>query len=267
MTKSIGISSPSTANYLIGKGFILFKPSGEDSYFHVGNAPSFEITPAVEKLEHFSAMEGTKSKDETIITLKQGTCKITLEEMTARNIALLMLGDVDEDGYGGATIDLFSRSSFSGALLYYGNNDKGPRWKVDLPKVTFNPSGPLGLISDGYAKIDLEGDWEVLDGEFGTMTLMDDAGTVVPENVLLPFITGSAVEDETLTAWFGGWVGASGYTYVWKNAGTPIMGATSKTYVLQSTDVGDVITVTVTATNTVGSATATSAGTAAIAAA
>jgi len=267
MTKSVGINAPDTRNYLIGKGFCVFLPSGETTPFHMGNATSLELTPAVDKLEHFSSMEGTKTKDDTVVTLKKGTLKGTFEEMTAKNLALLMLGDVDEDGYGGATIDLFSRTSFSGEFWFYASNDKGPRWKIHLPKVTWNPSGAFNPISDAYANIQLEGDWESSDGDFGTMELMDDAGTVVPDNVLDPFITGSAVENETLTAWFGGWVGASGYTYVWKADAVAIVGATSKTFVLTADEVGSVITCTITASNTVGSASATTAATAAVIAA
>ncbi len=267
MSKTYGISSPDTRNYLIGKGFTIFQPEGEDTAHHMGNATSLEITPAVDKLEHFSSMEGTKSKDDTVVTLKKGTVKITLEEITGRNLALLMLGNVDEDGYGGISIDLFARTSFTGEFWFYGNNDKGPRYKIHLPKVTWNPSGAFNPISDSYANIQLEGDWESSDGDFGTMELMDDAGTVAPDNVLDPFITGSAVEDETLTVFFGGWVGATGYTYQWKSATVDIMGATSKTYVLTSAEVGDTITCAVSATNLIGTTSVTTAATATVAAA
>ncbi len=119
---TVGVHAPDTRNYLIGKGFILLKPEGEADYYHVGNVPELEITPDVETLEHFSSMEGSKTKDEVIVLTKSGTIRMVMEEVTARNIALLMLGDVTEDSYGNPTIDLFSTTSLTTAFRFYGNN-------------------------------------------------------------------------------------------------------------------------------------------------
>lgn len=263
---TVGVHSPDTRNLLIGKGFILLKLEGESSYYHVGNVPELEITPDVETLEHFSSMEGTKVKDEVIVLTQSGSIRMVMEEITARNIALMMLGDVDEDSYGNPTVQLFSSASKTTAFRFYGNNNKGPRWFLDLPKVIWNPSGAFAPISEEYASMEATGEWSALDGNFGTATLLPAAGTVVPDNVLLPEVTGVTTEGYELEAYFGAWVGASSYAYQWLNEGTPIGGATSKTYTLQSSDVGDNISVRVTATNSFGSAQATSAETAAIAA-
>src|SRR4051812_36505762 len=94
---SEGLFAPNTDNYVIGKGFLIFKPTGETDFFHLGNCPSFAFTPAVTKLDHFSSMEGTKEKDASIVTEKSGTVKLTLEEFTARNLGMLLMGDVDDD--------------------------------------------------------------------------------------------------------------------------------------------------------------------------
>src|SRR5262252_7631182 len=194
-----GVRSPNTDNYLIGKGICLFKLDGADEFRHMGNVNSLEITPAVEKFEHFSSMEGTKTKDLTLVLSKSGEIKIVMEEATAENIAMLMLGDVDESAYGtGTTIDLFSRSSLTGAFRFYGNNDQGPRWFIDIPRVTFNPSGAFSPISEELAQMEVTGDWEVKDGDWGTMTLLAQAGTEAPENVLAPDIVGEAQVGEEL---------------------------------------------------------------------
>lgn len=88
-----------------------------------------------------------------------------------------------------------------------------------------------------------------------------------PVNTVLPGITGTPTEDETLTSTTGTWTGDAVIAFArqWKRDGIAIAGATGTTYMLVLADVGSVITVTVTATNEAGSASATSAATATIA--
>ena len=81
-----------------------------------------------------------------------------------------------------------------------------------------------------------------------------------PSNETPPAISGTDLEEgDVLTAFPGVWAGGPTYTYQWKNAGVNISGATAATYTLVAGDAGDSITVTVTATNSAGSASATSA--------
>ena len=94
-------------------------------------------------------------------------------------------------------------------------------------------------------------------------------GGAAPTNTAPPTIAGSAVEGQVLTAATGTWSGAPAptFTYRWQDcngAGTgcaTISGATASTYTLVSADVGSTVEVVVTATNTGGSASATSAPT------
>lgn len=92
---------------------------------------------------------------------------------------------------------------------------------------------------------------------------IDNLSVSAPVNTALPTITGTAQVGETLTATTGTWTGspAPEFAYTWEADGTAIEGATSDTYVIQADDLGKVITVTVTATNDAGSASATSDGT------
>ncbi|QIV65748.1 hypothetical protein Cp1R7AA1_202 [Mesorhizobium phage Cp1R7A-A1] len=92
-----------------------------------------------------------------------------------------------------------------------------------------------------------------------------------PSNTVLPTISGTPTENEVLTAHNGTWsdnnATISGYTYQWKRGGVNIPGATNTTYTLVTADVGTTITLAVTATNSIGSTTATSAATGTIASA
>lgn len=88
-----------------------------------------------------------------------------------------------------------------------------------------------------------------------------------PTNSVVPAISGVAQVGEELTCWPGVWTGAPTFTYQWKNEGANISGATDSTYTPVVGDVDHNITVTVTGTNTAGSASATSAETLAVIAA
>lgn len=90
---------------------------------------------------------------------------------------------------------------------------------------------------------------------------------VAPANTVLPAISGTATVGQTLTASDGTWTGreAPKLAHQWKAGGAPIVGATAKSYVLTAAEVGKTITVTVTAANWKGAASATSAATAAVA--
>jgi len=94
-----------------------------------------------------------------------------------------------------------------------------------------------------------------------------------PTNVSLPTIGGTAQVGQALTANAGSWRGTRplSFEYAWQRCEglgancTPIPGASAQTYTLASPDVGSRITVVVTATNRIGSASATSLPTAVVA--
>ncbi len=91
-----------------------------------------------------------------------------------------------------------------------------------------------------------------------------------PVNTALPVVSGTARDGQTLSATNGTWTGSPTITfaYQWQRcdalgaACQPIAGATSSTYPLTPTDVGGTARVVVTATNSAGSAQATSAASA-----
>lgn len=84
----------------------------------------------------------------------------------------------------------------------------------------------------------------------------------VPGNLVKPAISGIAQQGVQLYCWPGQWEnGVDDFTYQWKNEGANIVGATNQSYTPIAGDVGDNLTCTVTATNTAGSASATTAET------
>src|SRR5204862_6948273 len=93
-----------------------------------------------------------------------------------------------------------------------------------------------------------------------------------PSNTAAPTISGTTRHGQTLTANNGTWTGTASlsYAYQWRrcdsagNACADIAGATSASYQLTASDVGKTLRVQVTASNTAGSANATSSATAAV---
>lgn len=85
-----------------------------------------------------------------------------------------------------------------------------------------------------------------------------------PVNTTAPVISGTATVGSTLSATTGDWTGSPTFTYQWTQcdpAGancTSIAGATGQTYTVVAANVGFTLRVDVTATNSAGSATATS---------
>ncbi|HEY2631541.1 MAG TPA: hypothetical protein VGI26_04100 [Solirubrobacteraceae bacterium] len=94
-----------------------------------------------------------------------------------------------------------------------------------------------------------------------------------PGNTVLPAISGTTTEGQTLSATTGTWTGSpTGFTYQWQDCNSSgsscsnKSGATSSSYTLGSSDVEHTMRVVVTATNSGGSTAATSAASASVAA-
>jgi hypothetical protein len=164
--------SPSTDNYYVGKGKISFKAVGELTFRDLGNVSSLETAPNLTTLEHFSSREGVKKKDKEVVTEKKMTVTMVMEEWTAENLAMALLGDVDTDG--NKVIDIFSRNTFLGELKYEGTNEIGPQMDIDLFRVVFKPGKSLNPISDEWGNVEVEVLANDL-GKFGTWTVREQA--------------------------------------------------------------------------------------------
>lgn len=100
------------------------------------------------------------------------------------------------------------------------------------------------------------------------------AANTAPHNTTAPSVSGTARQGETLTADPGAWSGTQpiDFAYQWRRCDgngascSNIIGATNKTYVLGSVDVGNTLRVQVKATNSAGSSSVVSAATGVVAA-
>lgn len=156
--------SPNVGNLQVGKGIVSFKKTGDSTFRDVGNVTSFILTPDMTTLEHFSSRAGVKKKDLTIILEKKGTVKMVMEEFTAQNLAIMILGSFDEAAIGGPEVNVFDTTQVTGELKFVGTNDVGPQMTVDLYNVSFTPSGDLQMISDEWNNMEVTADMLVADG-------------------------------------------------------------------------------------------------------
>jgi hypothetical protein len=270
-----GILSPDVRNLAVGKGIALFKPDGANDFFALGNCPKVVYSPKVTVLPHFSAMAGTKVQDFSIITQKGGDLAVDMEEMTANNLSLFFLGSVDSSDPDNVLVGIFDElQQIRGNFRFYATNDVGPRWQMDLTRVLISPTGQFNPISDAYNAMTVTMTHVIDDnGLFGTMKLLPDVSTIVPANVLAPFISGPlkqgdvpafAKVGEQMRINIGAWIGSQSYAFQWFAAASAVSGADQTTYVPVSGDSGKVLTCHVTATNAVGSTEVTSGPTLAV---
>lgn len=161
-------TSPDIRNYYIGKGVVSFKADGESQFRDLGNVPVFEFTPNLEKLDHFSSREGVKSKDRSVVISKSGTIKMTMEEWTAENLAMALMGQSAVNSSGFDEFEIFAENAVSGVLKFTGGNEVGPKWTLTFNKVDFIPSSAINPISDEWGQLEVTGEAAAVDGSFGT---------------------------------------------------------------------------------------------------
>lgn len=88
--------APNVENYTLGRGRLYFAPYDSDGNMGgeraLGNAPAFNFTMAVEKLDHFSSMTGLKAKDKTVVTQITPSVSFTIDELSDENLNMLFYG-------------------------------------------------------------------------------------------------------------------------------------------------------------------------------
>ena len=172
----MALDSPNILNYSIFKGVLSIRRTGETNFRRVGNCPEVEWTPNIEKLEHFTAQSGIKTRDRTVVLSKSGTLRIVMEELTAENMGIALLGTVSDDSGGDQTISLFSLSSVTCEVKFEGTNDVGPRYEWYFSNVDIIPSGSVPLVGgDDWTSVEITGEVSLGSGDtFGYVKKIRD---------------------------------------------------------------------------------------------
>jgi hypothetical protein len=151
--------SPDPENLQVGKGIVSFKPVGQPQFIDLGNVPELEYEPTIERLDHFTSRAGIRTKDKSVVIERGGTLRVLMEEITAFNLSMLLMGTVGNAGPNGEpSVDIFTADTLRGELKYVATNDVGPRWNLHFYNVEFAPSGSFNPISDEWNNIEVTGE-------------------------------------------------------------------------------------------------------------
>jgi len=84
--------SPTSAAYYVGTGIITWQGEGDVTPRDVGNVNTFELTPAVERLDHWNhRVGGIRKKDFSPVVQQTMTVHMIMDEFTAANLQLALL--------------------------------------------------------------------------------------------------------------------------------------------------------------------------------
>jgi hypothetical protein len=174
--------SPDVDNLFQGTGYLKYTPTG-GTQRDLGELVEVEITPTVDKLEYKSKRTGTAKTAKTIYRNQAATIRIVLSEVTDKTLSMLMMDKAPtEASDGSATVRILKDSVIEGALAFTATNDVGNQVDIDMPSVSFGPSGSFSPIASGddFGQLEITGDLLAInytDGtsDFGTMTVRPQA--------------------------------------------------------------------------------------------
>jgi hypothetical protein len=274
-----GVLSPSTLNLYIAKAFVLFQrltPVVDASPIHLGKLSGFEYTADVQIAEFYDESQGIRIMIDAAIQQVGGKFKATLNEATAFNFGLYLLGSPNYTTVSAPTVPTYgNQQPTTGTMTVVGTNGKGPRVQRVLTNVLLAPEGNLDAITRDYGSIPIAGRHIADPGfGFGATTWLPDVNLAAPTNWTKPFIQGSTNPGDDITGpyakvgevlyasagqWTAGVIDVSATVQWFTNTtatttgGTVISGQTNWYYTPKSADIGKYLYIVVTFTNSVGS--------------
>ena len=94
---TVGNSAPSAKNLMLGAGKLFFDRWTESGVktgrHHLGNAPRFNLTPKIDKLQKFNSMDAERELYAEAVKSMQYTATVEINEFTPFNLALALYGE------------------------------------------------------------------------------------------------------------------------------------------------------------------------------
>jgi len=144
-------TAPNTDNYAVGKGklYIATWTGSTPSYSEMGNCPSIEVEPTLEKLPHYSSQSGYKTKDKNPITQTDYNVNFDCDEITTANLSKFLMGTQSSESNGPTILGL-QASDTEYALQFVSDNPVGPDYIWTFHKCTITPNGAISLIGEEW---------------------------------------------------------------------------------------------------------------------
>jgi hypothetical protein len=173
-------ASPNTGNYYVGRGIAYVKliaPTAptDATYIDCGNVTEFTFQVKPTRLEHYSTRVGVRKKDLVVVTEVAATLTVIMEELTARNLGMAVLGNIQNTMPPAGTISILSQPLIYAAFRFVNTNAVGPQYTYDFPVCLFTPTKAIGLLPTGsgtWGTLDFEADvlFDNVSSSFGTIT-------------------------------------------------------------------------------------------------
>jgi len=144
------VAPPNVSNYSIGKGklWIADYVASPSAWTEIGNCPSVAVEHAVERLAHFSSMEGLKERDLNPVVSIAYTVTFETDEVCAENLNLWCLGTDNGDSIAALTnVDAYY------SLKFVEDKEVGENRTFVFHKVQVAPNGAGALISEEWGTL------------------------------------------------------------------------------------------------------------------
>jgi len=130
-------------------------PTDPTDYTEIGNCPSFEAEPTVERRPHYSSRSGLRTRDLNPIVQTEYNITFECDELSAKNLSRFFLGTLNTTT---GRIAGLQNADKEYALKFVSDNPIGPNATYYFHRVTIGPNGSLQLIGDDYLVMSFTGE-------------------------------------------------------------------------------------------------------------
>lgn len=140
--------------YSIPKAQILFKPQGSTAFELLGDSDEVTLEPTVEETERFSNEGGIRQLVKTVVTQVDAQLSMTLVQLSDRNRALSLLGEIeyDEQTVAAGHEMTLTAPLYGGKIYQLDHMDIDPESVI----VTDTTMVPVPLVLGTHYKVDTQ---------------------------------------------------------------------------------------------------------------